>query len=268
MPKSKAPPGLPVENLYLMTQEELYDYVLSIVKDKFQVFTGSRQMYIACFPLKGSVPYPVLGAHLDIKHKIPPLRVAEKISLEDGRRYHVAYNIEDEPCILGADDRNGVWTMLQLIQQGFTNWGYIFTQDEELGRLGAIALRQDGYLQKRAANIAYYLMLDSPGLYEIGFRELKNTGIPSYHHNRQFKQKLYRFESWDVKKNGSTDYLEYCAATGLCGVNLASGYFDHHKDTERSDIEYLQELPAMVVRLVDHLGYKQYPLEYELHISA
>ncbi|MDD3534889.1 MAG: hypothetical protein PHC50_01895 [Candidatus Cloacimonetes bacterium] len=114
-----------------------------------------------------------------------------------------------------------------------------------------------------------YKMLDSPGVHEIGFRVLKNfSDIPTLHHNRQFKQKLYSFEKFGVKSNGSTDYLEYCAATKLCGFNLACGYYDQHKETERSDIEYLKELPAMVARLVYHLGYQQYPLERELHISA
>ena len=59
------PQDITIEEMYLLYEYELYDLVLDIVKDKFEVYTGIKDMYIACF--KESAGSPVLCSHLDIQ---------------------------------------------------------------------------------------------------------------------------------------------------------------------------------------------------------
>ncbi len=274
LPKAEMPSKMaiipPIEGLYLLDQEELFELVLAEVRDKFDVCVGEDDMYIACFPKEISAPYPILGAHLDVKNNVPPYFVQEWV--EDGCRVHVGFDQVGERCILGADDRNGVWAMLELINQGFTDWGYIFTKFEEVGRLGAIAVRESGILQERRDEIAYFLMLDEPYTDRLGYRVMKKLpGKPTLHDNAMFIRKLAIFgcfEGYKLAKDGSTDYIEYCLATGLCGINLSVGYMNYHKPEEYSDMVYVKKLPRIIEKLVKHLGAEQYALQNSLSISA
>lgn len=250
---------LTLEELYLLYEDELYDYVLRQVKDKFEVFTGVGKMYIACFPKENAGHYPVFCSHLDVKYNVPPRKV--KVEELDGRMVHKGFDFYDFPFLLGADDRNGVRAMLELIKNGYTSYGYVFAKQEEEGRHGARALVRDRILQMKRDELGYFVMLDCDGTNKLGFREIKGDAMVStLHQNRLFIEKLTSFEGFILEKDGISDYIEYCLATQLCGINLSVGFMNQHKTEEYSDIEYVKSLPQVITRLADHLGEAQYPL--------
>lgn len=259
------PQDITIEEMYLLYEYELYDLVLDIVKDKFEVYTGIKDMYIACFPKESAEPYPVLCSHLDIKFCVPPKEV--KTAAVDGREVYKGYTDyldKLEPYLLGGDDRNGVWAMLELIKQGFTDFGYVFAKQEEEGRRGAIALTRDRVLQIKRDEIAYFLMLDNDGRTGLGFRKLEQEpGLSSLHQNKEFIKKLESFAGYELHEDGVSDYIEYCKATGLCGINFSVGFENEHTVDEFTDIQYLEELPSRILDFIKHLGNAQYALEYE-----
>lgn len=258
-----------VHEMYLMTQDELYDYVLDYVKasGSFDIQTSENLMYIACFPKDVEQPCPILAAHLDIYNSIPPERIVIQ-KTRNGDRLYVGYRGADR-CILSADDRNGVWTMLKHIKAGKTNWGYFFSRDEEKGRFGAKALMGDNVLKKHDERVSFFIQIDRKGENDLAYYSLRDDAPDYYSHgNSRFKDKINSFESYKVVPGGLTDIVNYCGITGICGINISAGYYNEHTPRpgrsstfEYSSIQYIENLPGIVERLINHLGTEQYLIE-------
>lgn len=265
---------IPITELYKKTQDELFTFVKEFIEKKhpgaFTIELGKNDMYIACFPKGDQKPYPVLASHLDTYNNIYPDTVVQS-KVENDTPVYIGKK-GDENCVLGADDRNGVWTMLKLIEAGKTDWGYIFTKDEEIGRIGAIALRATSLLQDHLKDIAYFIQIDRLGTSEIVHYRLGDIeGNPRSHNNQEFICKLNSFTGLEVfASDRSTDVKEFCGATAICGINISAGYFNEHHPRpyddpnvlyEYSNIEYVNNLPGTIIKLIEHLGNKQYIIE-------
>lgn len=258
---------IPITDLYKKTQDELFTFVKEFIEKNapgaFSIEHGKNDMYIAFFPVKFQKPYPVLASHLDVKFGYPPDEVEEDTI--DGITVYRGYRATEQgkvPSVLGADDRNGVWTMLKLIEDGKTQWGYIFSKEEENHRLGARALKASGLLGKYINDIAYFIQVDRRNKSDIVHYQLDELeGYPRSHNNREFVAKLNTFTGYDVKNGGLTDIIEYCTATKICGINISAGYHNEHTANEYSVIEYVNNLPGTIIKLIDHLGNKQYLIE-------
>lgn len=243
-----------------MSQEELFAYVKDAVEQaasgKFTLHIGKGDMFLAYFPMTTDF-FPVLASHLDIIHRVPPNRVGIDPANPD---FYIGFR-GNRRNILGADDRNGVWTMLKLIEAGRTDWGYIFTKEEETGRKGAIALRGQKILSSYQ-NIAYFIQIDRRDISDLVFYPLEDIeGEPMCHQNTDFIAKLSQLKGYYIEEGSSTDLKEYCAATGICGINISAGYYNEHHDDEYSDIQYVQNLPKTIEKLIGLLGTKQYWIE-------
>ena len=88
-------------------------------------------------------------------------------------------------------------------------------------------------------------------------------GLSSLHQNKEFIKKLESFAGYELHEDGVSDYIEYCKATGLCGINFSVGFENEHTVDEFTDIKYLEELPSRILDFIKHLGNAQYALEYE-----
>lgn len=251
--------------MYKKDQKDLYDYVLKYVKkdNKFEVKTRSNDRYIACFPKNAKTPYPVLASHLDVYNKLPPDEVREDNGFYKGYR-------NGEKSILSGDDRNGVWTMLKLIEAGNTDWGYIFSKDEEIGRKGAKDLVNDNIITEYDKRISYFIQIDGPGDDGLTYYSLvEKRGVPPFcHNNQEFIKKLKSFPKYKVDHGGKTDMLNYSQKTKICSINISAGYFEQHRpnrrypnEHEHSLIEYVENLPKVLEELIKHLGTKQYLIE-------
>lgn len=242
-----------VKELYQMTQDELYDYVKDFLsgRDEFEI-TQNRDGYIVCFPKDIKSPIPVLSSHLDTVGSVPPDEIVES----DGK-----YTAKKcgYPCVLGGDDRNGVWTMLKLIKKGESSWGYIFSRDEEIGRLGADKLVNSGFFEEHKQEIGYFLAIDRKGKNDLAYyRYYVNGRMHNTKDNDAFIAGLQKLKGYSFQRGSATDITNFCEATKLCGINISSGYFMPHSSYEYTDIAYLQRLPEIVKDLISHLGYKQY----------
>jgi len=272
-----------IRDLYLMKQDELYDFILEFVtlnaEGKFDVITDELDpMYIVLLPKHAKGFFPALVSHLDtcvsdagrslLYNDVVPDSV-ETISIDD-RDYHVGIK-DGERFILGGDDRNGVWTMLTLIGRGHHDWGYIFTKDEEPrltnGRYsclnGALALAQSSafWSVPQALRIGYFLQIDMPYTNKLGYHTIQYSGRLT-NSNQEFSSLLDRFDpAYEQLQLSVTDISVLCAVTDLCGTNISAGYYCWHTCDERSDIEYVRSLPDMVCRLISHLGDRQYKIE-------
>ena len=103
-------------------------------------------------------------SHMDTVHSnytdVVPFLTEEQVCYG----YEKVSGKEFKRCVLGADDKLGIWIMLNMIwnqKQGT----YVFFVEEESGRQGSIAMRKDN--PEWLSNIKYCISFDRKGFNEI-----------------------------------------------------------------------------------------------------
>jgi len=243
-----------VMDLYKKTQSELYDFVLNFVQsysDHFIIKTDETKKFILVTPKTNL--YPVLVSHLDIYNEInKPDRI--ELVKEDNLNVYEGY-LEDTRTLLGGDDRNGVWTMLTLMENNH-NIGYLFTTDEECGCIGVHYVLDNGILSSIEENITYFLQIDRRGISDLAYYIMDN-GLKT-HQNLKFQSKLEMLEDYSLTKGSSTDIKHICKKLGICGINISAGYYNEHESQEYTDVNYLLNLPKTIEKIINLLGNERY----------
>lgn len=237
-----------IEELYKMQQQDLHYYVLNHISKKNTQIIAKNGNYLLSIPESKS---PIICCHIDTKLNIIP----KHIQIIDNKQY-IGLDEDESPCILGADDRNGVWTALELFENYYDQLGFIFTWDEEIGCLGTKELI-DSHLPLIKQKSAYFIQIDRKSTNDLAYYVYENRLLMS----PEFNDRLSQFENYYVVQGSSTDvkYLSYY--TGISGINISAGYYNEHTSFEYSDIDYVNNLPSTVVNLINHLGNKSYPLK-------
>lgn len=243
-----------VIELYKKTQSELYDFVLNFVQsysDHFIIKIDDTRKFILVTPKTNL--YPVLVSHLDISDES---ETPDRIELvkEDNLNVYKGY-LEDTRTLLGGDDRNGVWTMLMLMERNH-NVGYLFTTDEEKGCIGTQYILNEGILKDIESNITYFLQIDRRGISDLAYYIMDN-GLKT-HQNLEFQSKLEMLEGYSFTKGSSTDIKRLCEKLGVCGINISAGYYNEHGSQEYTDVDYLANLPKTIEKIINLLGNERY----------
>ena len=122
------------------------------------------------------------------------------------------------PSIFGADDRAGVYAIIQIVRSGLRPH-IILTTDEEKGCLGAAELAK---LQCPFENLQYVIELDRRGTNDCVFYDCENPQFVDYVEQFGFTEAYGSF----------SDICEICPEWGVAGVNLSIGYQDEHSYQE------------------------------------
>ena len=140
------------------------------------------------------------------------------------------------PDGLGADDRAGIFAILQIIQSGLRP-SIILTTDEERGGLGAQKLA------KRECPIPflkYMIELDRKGSCDCVFYDCANP---------QFIQYIEKFGF--VERTGSFSDISFLmSAWKICGVNLSIGYQDEHTIAEILNVNAMYRTIDIVKKML------------------
>lgn len=162
---------------------------------------------------KGDIPI-ALVAHMDTVHKQIPKNIF--FDRENG----VIWSPEG----IGADDRAGVFAIMQIIKSGLRP-NIIFTRDEEIGGLGATAVAKRG---NPFGKLQYLIQLDRRGEKDCVFYDCDSASFEKYIETFGFETAWGSF----------SDISEICPLWGVAGVNLSVGYFNEHTFSEylRTDI--------------------------------
>ena len=169
-----------------------------------------------CYPKVENDPYylyaegdiPIaLVAHLDTIVSMPPTEI-----------YHDIKNkVMWSPQLLGADDRAGIYAIIQIIDRGFRPT-IILTTDEEQGGLGAQALA----LAKPKCpleNLKAIIELDRRGKNDCVFYDCDNREFVKYIESFGFEENFGSF----------TDISFIAPQWGIAAVNLSIGYENEHQ---------------------------------------
>ena len=146
------------------------------------------------------------------------------------------HNVMWSPQGLGADDRAGVFAIVQIIRAGFRPH-IIFTTDEERGAFGAVALSR---MECPFKELKYLIELDRRGSDDCVFYDCDNHDFVDYVENFGFSLNYGSF----------SDISEICPAWMKAGVNLSVGYYNEHSETE---VLYVGQLLATISKVIKML---------------
>ena len=191
------------EQLASLTQNSLKKVLSSFLKRHYSKVIETKEYIYA----EGEIPI-ALVAHMDTVFKKPPSEIF----------FDERHNVIWSPQGLGADDRAGIFAIIQIIRGG-QKPHVIFTTDEEYGALGAMELSK---LDCPFTNLKYIIQLDRRGSDDCVFYECDNEDFVEYIESFGF--------TWNY--GSFTDISELCPSWKIAGVNLSVGYRDEHSETE------------------------------------
>lgn len=203
---------------------------------------------------------PILSAHLDqVKTNGQAVHFAKG---PDG--IIKAWNSRWQRTSLGADDKNGVWIILQLLKK-YPKLNFIISEGEEAGCIGISRLDNTDILSENISDKQFCIVLDRRGNGDV----LSGGAGGSY--CKTLAQDICNYLEDDklaVTTGSISDtrtICKYCES-----VNMSVAYEAAHTANETTDFNRLQELLAYVDRLIsgDFVHYSTKPSVYATTTST
>ena len=210
-----------IEQFFQLKQPQLMKAMKHYLSMKYENVISTKEYLIAV----GEIPV-ALVAHLDTVFKEPPHDIF----------YDRVKNVMWSPDGLGADDRAGVYSIVQILKSGLRPT-VIFTTDEELGCLGAEALAEQ--VKTPPTDLKYIIQLDRRGSNDCVFYSCDNPEFDAYVESFGFVTNFGSF----------SDISTICPAWKIAGVNLSIGYYDEHSVSETLYVGQMYD----TIRKVKHM---------------
>ena len=191
------------EQLCALSQNAMHKTLNTYLKSKYKRVVSTKEYIYAI----GDIPI-ALVAHMDTVFPRPASEVF----------YDRNKNVIWSPQGLGADDRAGIFAIIQIIRRGLRPH-IIFTTDEEKGCLGADKL---GRIKCPFDDLCYIIQLDRRGADDCVFYDCDNHDFVKYVEKFGFVEAIGSF----------TDICSICPEWKVAGVNLSIGYRDEHSINE------------------------------------
>lgn len=236
--------------LIKMNQKEAFDYVLEEVrKIKGTVVTVSKGEFIYVTTSALASHKPLLTSHLDTINDARSRKGKVNCTIEGN-----ILSVSDGLSVLGADDRTGVWLMLQLLRDddSRSSYDYVFCCDEEVGGLGSSSFSEK--CEEDLHDYSCVISLDRAGVNDVATYGYDNPELVKVFTDVGFKETYGTF----------TDCVNISSVTEIACVNLSVGYFNEHTSTETQDISVMYSILSVLKdkKIQDKLLAKQYVAEY------
>lgn len=222
-----------------LTQEQLHFYTLGQLHNYFNaedIFSlDGGYIYV-----KGEIPV-VLVAHFDTVHKIAPTDNTMFHDLEK----NVIWSIDG----IGGDDRCGVFSILDILSQGYRPH-VMFTWDEEIGCVGSTEMANTlvdyfgDKVEEGLSEINFAIQLDRQGFGEAVYYNLDNIEFENYISKFGFKTEWGSY----------TDICKICPEFKFAGVNVSAGYINEHSNRELIFVDEVFSTQSKIIEiLVDQI---------------
>ena len=201
-----------MKHLCSLTQGELKQTVSKFIRSKYKKIKETGAYILA----EGDIPI-CLVAHLDTVFKAPPTDIF----------YDQEARVMWSPQGLGADDRAGVYAIIDIINSGFLPH-IVLTTDEEVGGIGATELVTD-FKDCPFPDLKMIIELDRQGKEDSVFYDCDNMDFEKCITEYGFKPNFGTF----------SDISIIAPAWEVAAVNVSVGYVGEHSFAERLYVDYL-----------------------------
>ena len=211
-----------LERIASLSQSELKATLTQYLKGKYKKVIVEKEYIVA----EGNIPV-ALVAHMDTVFYNQPSEIY----------YDQRKAIMWSPDGLGADDRAGIFAIVQIIADGYRP-SIILTTDEERGGLGAQALAKKKCPIK---SLRYMIQLDRRGSNDCVFYQCANSKFIKYIETFGFAEAVGSF----------SDISFLMPAWQVCGVNLSIGYREEHSVSETLNVHWMFQTIEKVKKMLD-----------------
>ena len=210
-----------LNKIFRMTQKELKTSLEDKLKRKYEKVISDEGFLYA----EGTLPV-ILVAHLDtVHHEVPSI-----ICYSQDSRYVMS------PQGIGGDDKCGVIAILSILQETDLRPHIIFTEDEEIGGIGA-----NKFCKKIAkVNANYIIEIDRKGDNDCVFYDCDNEDFTKFVEGFGFETDYGSF----------SDISTIAPHLGIAAVNLSSGYYNPHTNHEYVDLIALRNVIERVKNML------------------
>lgn len=218
-----------LERIVSLSQDDLRKTLAHYLKGKYKKVIVEKEYIVA----EGDIPI-ALVAHMDTVFYNQPSEIYYD------QRKGIMWSSDG----LGADDRAGIFAILQIIADGYRP-SIILTTDEERGGLGAQALSK----KKCPINsLRYMIQLDRKGSNDCVFYECSNGQFIKYVEGFGFAEAAGSF----------SDISFLMPAWKICGVNLSIGYRDEHTIAETLNVHWMFQTIEKVKKMLSEESIPQW----------
>ena len=189
---------------------------------------------------QGDLPV-ILVAHMDTVFKAPKYV-----------DYDIKKGIMSAKTGLGADDRAGIYSILNIVESGYKP-SILFLEDEEVGCIGAKWFITNKLAKSLKGN--FFIELDRKGKDDVVYYDCINRDFSDYIESFGFKPQYGAY----------SDISVICPSFDLAGVNLSIGYYDQHTPNETLNINEMENTIEKVKNILDQpndIRYNYYTKEY------
>lgn len=207
---------------------------------------------------------PLFSAHMDmVNTEGYKLRAGEdKVSSD------YVFTIDAETCIrlyrdkekkhqtsLGADDKNGIWVILNLLAMK-KKINFAFCHSEETGGTGSSQIVQDEECGKFIETCKYCIVIDRKNAHDIiGYNNeyclALDDRLAHFAKENGFK---FKPETGSISDANRFSYL-------VESVNLSCGYYEPHTSKEYTNLNELWNTLQFCVKVIDNFGYQSVSAE-------
>ena len=200
----------------MMKRKQLRKVLLRFLQSKGYVNIKQTDKYILA---EGGLPV-CLVAHIDTVWPKPPSRI-----------YHDKdYNVFWSETGLGADDRAGIYMIIELVERGLRP-SIVITDLEEEGGVGADVLVRH-FPRCPFKECKALIELDRRGYNDAVFYRCDN---------KEFKQLILSY-GFKLAQGTFTDISIISPPWGLASVNLSCGYYNEHTSLEMLKLEECEQV--------------------------
>ena len=165
-------------------------------------------------------------------------------------RYIYGYNSNFQRTSLGADDKNGVWLILKLLEKG-KEFDFIISESEEVGCVGIKKIEQE--IKNSKAD--YCIVLD-----RRDNNEILNKGSAT-NYCKCLADNLKNFLNRDYKVSSGTLSDTQTISKYIESVNMSAAYFNPHTAKEFTDFERLEIIKKDLEDILDYFVHYPAPVE-------
>lgn len=208
-----------------LSEEELFTFLKIKLSQYYNKIIVKEDMYIIA---DGELPIGLV-AHIDTVWSTSPM---------------IIYDSEKEIMTgvhgLGADDRAGIFMILQLLEAGFRP-SIIFTNGEECGGIGSLDLVKD-YRKKEKffTDLRCLIELDRTGHCDSVYYQSSNSSYEKWINSFGFK----------TAKGTFTDISIIAPIWDVAAVNLSVGYYYEHCVNELLYIRFYEDTFDKMVKIL------------------
>ena len=229
---------LTLEQVLRATQKDLAEKIREeFAKDGVSLPILAKNKYLYVCPKQDTTPF-LLVAHLDTVHHDRVKTICQ------------SDNILMSPQGIGGDDRCGVYSLLYIYKNSPIHPYLLFTFNEEVGGLGALAFCDDfekGNFQE-LKSVKCIIELDRKGKNDAVYYEDTNEVFQNYITSKGFKTQF-----------GSFSDISYIAPTlNISAVNLSIGYHNPHTVGEYINLKQMYKTIEKVINIIKETEIKQF----------